>query len=113
MDAMKDALKKKMMESKAGQGALEESPEVKSGEVAPPLEGAMEPEEGGEMVLEGGPEGADPALIDAATQAVGPETFNQILMAIADSGSGSGRPSSSLGERAALGARAKLDSMKK
>lgn len=120
MDAMKDALKRKMQDAKVGAGAkspmsMGDDPQelaVKSGEIAPGLDSEGPGEamgDPGEMAEPG--EQDDASLLDAAQQAVGPDVMQKILMAIADSGT-PGRAGNSLGERAAVGARAKLDSMK-
>jgi hypothetical protein len=75
MDAMKDALKSKMMSMKKGpmMPMDQEAPGVKDGEMAPSLESADLPDldaddAGGEISSPG----VDPSLMDAAQKAVGP-----------------------------------------
>lgn len=91
MDALKDALKKKMMEAKS-------KPQEDS-DMAP--EGVME--EHDEAALEGKPEVELEGLDEA--------TLMQILQAIADQGRGG--EDSSLGGRAAMLAKSKMGQLKK
>lgn len=107
MDAMREALRRKIMAMK-GQGAGgplqgpagEGDAEKEGSDLAPALQG--EPT----GIMEAGTMGEDGEEIDQAQ-------LLEILAALADHESGSGRSPSGLQERAAVGARAKLDGLKK
>lgn len=100
MDAMKEALRRKVLEMKGqgGQGLMAEceDEEKKGSDLAPSIGG-----EGGDGLAQG-----DVPAID-------PEILAQIVAALADHDPGAGREPSGLQERAAIGAKEKLKGLRK
>lgn len=113
MEALKQAFLKKMQQMKDGGDpkamleGMDQNPELeddkKGSDLAPSIgdDDEQNEDEGQELIVE-----------DKEHEAGEEDLLKQILAAIADK-SGNGRPAMGLGERAAMGAKSKLDGMNK
>lgn len=104
MDAMKEALRRKMQTMKGGPSVeievgKEEDGSKKGSDLAPTLE------------AEGEGEGEDPMMAEGEQPGIDPELLMQILAALQDHAPGAGREPQGLQERAAVGAREKMQSL--
>ena len=113
MDAMKEALKKKMMMMQEGEGAPASDGLMAEEEVA---ETPGESDEDLEMApsLDGSPLASEEGLETGGLESIDPKILLQILQAIGgDASLINGRDPKGLGERAAVGAKEKMASMMK
>lgn len=112
MDAMKEALKRKMLEAKGKGSPVPDQEIAPGGEIeGDALVDEKKLKEENDLAPEIEDEGEDQAMLGAELGEQ--DLLKQILAALSDRSPTAGRGPNGLAERAAMGARGKLDSMKK